>query len=193
MCLLHTNVVELIRSPFLAIRAGMLSFSPKHRLFALARSSQQMVSWTKSCDNKPKEVYTEYLGLSSPNYGILQGVCVKKPGPVVNRGKLSVLGKYLDDALILAGMSQSELARQAGLHSSSFLSRVMKGEREVDRRTLLQWCRILNCPDWLEECILNAASYASERQKKAVEAEDLVEQTHQSVLEEVARRRKRGI
>ena len=113
---------------------------------------------------------------------------MKKPGPVANRGKLSVLGKYIDDALTLAGMSQSELGRQAGLNSSSFVSRVMKGEREVDRLTLLSWCRILNCPEWLEERILNAAGYASERQKKAAEAEDLVEQTHQLVLDEVARR-----
>lgn len=116
---------------------------------------------------------------------------MNKPGPLVNRGKLSVLGKYLDDALTLAGMSQSELARQAGLQSSSFLSRVMKGEREVDRETLMSWCRIMTCPDWLEERILNAAGFASDRQKRAVEAEDLVEQTHRSVLEEVARRGKR--
>jgi transcriptional regulator with XRE-family HTH domain len=119
-----------------------------------------------------------------------EGVHVSKPGPVVNRGKLSVLGKYIDDALTLAGMSQSELARQAGLQSSSYLSRVMKGEREVDRGTLMSWCRIMNCPDWLEERILNAAGFASERQKRVVESDELVEQTHQTVLEEVDRRSK---
>ncbi len=110
--------------------------------------------------------------------------------PVVNRERLSVLGKYLDDALTLANMSQSELARRAGLRSSSYLSRVMKGERDVDRPTLLQWCKILNCPDWLEERILNAAGHASERQKKAVEAEDVLEETHRTVLAEVEKRRK---
>lgn len=110
--------------------------------------------------------------------------------PVVNRGKLSVLGKYLDDALVLANMSQSELARRAGLRSSSYLSRVMKGERHVDRSTLLSWCAILGCPSWLEERMLNAAGYASEQQQQAVAAPDVLEQTHLAVLEEVARREK---
>jgi transcriptional regulator with XRE-family HTH domain len=135
-------------------------------------------------------VYTFNFGLSSPKYDILQGVIVRKP--VVNRGKLSVLGKYLDDALTLGGMSQSELARRAGLRSSSYLSRVMKGERDVDRATLLQWCKILDCPDWLEERILNAAGFASERQQMAVEAEEVVEETHKIVLAEVAKREEKG-
>jgi len=99
-----------------------------------------------------------------------------------------VLGKYLDDALTLANMSQSELARRAGLGSSSYLSRVMKGERDVERSTLLQWCNILQCPEWLEERLLNAAGYASERQRKAVEAEDVLEETHKTVLAEVEKR-----
>jgi transcriptional regulator with XRE-family HTH domain len=85
-------------------------------------------------------------------------------------------------------MSQSELARRAGLRSSSYLSRVMKGERAVDRPTLLQWCKILDCPDWLEERILNAAGYASERQQQAVQAEEVVEETHKIVLAEVEKR-----
>lgn len=101
-----------------------------------------------------------------------------------------MLGKYLDDALVLANMSQSELARRAGLRSSSFLSRVMKGEREAERTTLLQWCAILDCPDWLSERILNAAGYASERQRQAVGAPEVLEETHKTVLEEVAKRRK---
>lgn len=101
-----------------------------------------------------------------------------------------MLGKYLDDALTLANMSQSELARRAGLRSSSYVSRVMKGERDVDRSTLLKWCAILNCPDWIEERILNAAGYASERQRMAVAAEDVLEETHQAVLAEVAKRQK---
>ena len=115
---------------------------------------------------------------------------MKQPGPLVNRKKLSVLGKYLDDALTLANMSQSELARRAGLRSSSYLSRVMKGKRGVDRPTLLQWCHILNCPEWLEERLLNAAGFASERQRQAVEAEEVIEETHQAVLAEVAKREK---
>jgi hypothetical protein len=66
----------------------------------------------------------------------------------------------------------------------------MKGRWEVGSATLLTWCRIMNCPEWLEERIFNAAGFASERQKRAVEAEDLVEQTHQTVLEVVAKRGK---
>ncbi len=112
--------------------------------------------------------------------------------PVVNRERLSVLGKYLDDALVLANMSQSELARRAGLRSSSYLSRVMKGERDVERSTLLSWCAILNCPDWLEEHILNAAGYASERQRQAVSTPEVLEETHKTVLEEVAKREQGG-
>lgn len=108
--------------------------------------------------------------------------------PAINRKRLSVLGKYIDDALTLANMSQSELARRAGFRSSSYLSKVMKGERGVERPMLLQWCQIMNCPDWLAEHILNAAGFASERQQRAVEQEDVVEQTHQAVLEELARR-----
>lgn len=113
---------------------------------------------------------------------------MRKKKQAVNRGRLSVLGKYLDDALTLANISQSELARRAGLRSSSFLSKVMKGQRSIDRATLLHWCRILDCPGWLEERVLNAAGFASERQQRAVEQEDAIEQTHQMVLEELARR-----
>jgi transcriptional regulator with XRE-family HTH domain len=142
----------------------------------------------ESSAHLPPQVYTVKFGLSSPNYGILQGVKVKKPA--VNRERFVVLGKYLDDALTLANMTQSELARRAGLRSSSYLSRVMKGEREVERPTLLSWCAILNCPDWLEERILNAAGYASEQQRKAVEKEEVLEETHETILKEVARRGK---
>lgn len=110
--------------------------------------------------------------------------------PIVRREKFDVLGKYLDDALTLANMSQSELARRAGLRSSSYLSKVMKGQRSVDRNNLLRWCRILECPEWLEERILNAAGYASERQRQAVSAQEVLEQTHQTILEEVAKRGK---
>lgn len=112
--------------------------------------------------------------------------------PVVSRERFSVLGKYLDDALALANMSQSELARRAGLRSSSYLSKVMKGQRSVDRDSLLSWCQILQCPEWLEERIMNAAGYASERQRQAVAAPEVLEQTHQTVLEEVAKRGKEG-
>lgn len=116
----------------------------------------------------------------------LQGVIVRKP--IVSREKFNVLGKYLDDALTLANMSQSELARRANLKSSSYLSKVMKGQRFVDRAALLSWCRILDCPTWLEERILNAAGYASEQQRQAVSTEEALEQTHQVILEEVAKR-----
>jgi len=108
--------------------------------------------------------------------------------PVVSRERFDVLGKYLDDALTLADMSQSELARRAGLRSSSYLSKVMKGQRSVDRSALLKWCAILNCPEWLEERILNAAGYASEQQRLAVEAEEMVEETHKTILAEVEKR-----
>jgi transcriptional regulator with XRE-family HTH domain len=118
----------------------------------------------------------------------MQGVTVRKP--VVSREKFDVLGKYLDDALTLANMSQSELARRAGLRSSSYLSKVMKGQRSVDRESLLSWCQILECPEWLEERILNAAGYASERQRQAVSTPEVLEQTHKTVLEEVARKDK---
>lgn len=115
---------------------------------------------------------------------------MRNRGPLVDREKLIVLGKYLDDALTLAGMSQSELARRAELNSSSYLSRVMKGKRNVDRATLLHWCDILSCPDWLQERILNAAGYASEQQRKAAEAPDVVEQTHKAILAEIEQREK---
>src|SRR5260370_32228534 len=111
--------------------------------------------------------------------------------PTVSREKFDVLGKYLDDALSLANMSQSELARRAGLRSSSYLSKVMKGQRSVDRDNLLKWCRILNCPMWLEERILNAAAYASYQQRLAVAAAHGLEQTHQAGFEGVAKPRKR--
>jgi len=112
--------------------------------------------------------------------------------PVVSRERFDVLGKYLDDALTLANISQSELARRAGLRSSSYLSKVMKGQRFVDRAALLKWCAILNCPEWLEERILNAAGYASEQQRLAVAAPEVLEETHKTVLEEVARREEKG-
>lgn len=110
--------------------------------------------------------------------------------PIVSREKFDVLGKYLDDALLLANMSQSELARRAGLRSSSYLSKVMKGQRSVDRESLLSWCGVLESPEWLTERILNAAGYASERQRQSVAAPEVVEQTHQSILAEVEKRGK---
>ena len=114
---------------------------------------------------------------------------MRNRGPLTKREYLNVLGKYLDDAIALANMSQAELARKAGLKSSSYLSRVMKGKRSVDRATLIKWCSILQCPDWLEEQILNAAGYASEQQKQAVAAPEVVEGTHQRVLDELEKRR----
>lgn len=115
---------------------------------------------------------------------------MRRPGPSTARERLAVLGKYLDDALTLANMSQSELARQAGLRSSSYVSRVMKGERSVDRETLLQWCTILACPAWLEERILNAAGFASQQQQRAAEAEEVVSETHRMILAELEKRQK---
>ncbi len=116
---------------------------------------------------------------------------MKHPGPAVSRERLSVLGKYLDDALRLANMSQSELARRAGLRSSSYISRIMKDEHpKIDRDVLLKWCRIMKCPDWLEAQILHAALYASEPERIESEKEETVEATHQAVLDEIERRKK---
>lgn len=106
----------------------------------------------------------------------------ERPGPTGKRENFDVLGKYLDDALSLAHMSQTDLAKAAGLKSSSYVSRVLKGERDIDRATLLRWCQLLHCPAWLEERILNAAGYASEQQLQAVSTVEMVEQTHQAVL-----------
>ena len=115
-----------------------------------------------------------------------------KRKPTVDRKRFTLFGKFLDDALTLANMSQSELARQAGLRSSSYLAKVMKGQRSADRPVLLKWCQILECPEWLEERILNAAGYVSDRQRKAVEAEEVVEETHKTVMEEAAKRAKQN-
>ena len=115
---------------------------------------------------------------------------MRRPGPVGKREKFSVIGKYLDDALALAGMSQAELARRAGLGSSSYLSRVMKGEREVERETLLAWCKLLNCPEWLEERILNSAGYASEQQMQL--AISAVDETHLHITNEVEQRKQQN-
>src|SRR5260370_42550867 len=100
--------------------------------------------------------------------------------PTVSREKFDVLGKYLDDALSLADMSQSELARRAGLRSSSYLSKVMKGQRSVDRSALLKWCAILNCPEWLEEGVLNAPGPCRGRERRAVEAGESGGETHKT-------------
>lgn len=115
---------------------------------------------------------------------------MSNPGPLANREKLDVIGKYIDDALTLAGMTQSELARRADLRSSSYLSRVMKGERKVDRDTLLKWCKIMDTPEWLQERILNAAGYASQGQQAAVLEKEVVEETHRTILEQVQGRGK---
>lgn len=108
-------------------------------------------------------------------------------GPKVDRGKLTVLGKYVDDALTFAGMSQSELARRAGLSDSSYLSRALKSEVPIPRETLLEWCAILQCPEWLAERILNAAGYATTKQQQA--ANELVTETHERILKEVKERK----
>jgi hypothetical protein len=42
------------------------------------------------------------------------------------------------------------------------------------------------------ERILNAAGYASEQQRLAVAAPEVMEETHKTVLEEVARREEKG-
>ena len=117
---------------------------------------------------------------------------MSNPGPLVNREKLKVIGKYLDDALTLAGMTQSSLAKSAGFGSSSYVSRVMKGERHADRETLLKWCGIMGTPEWLQERILNAAGYASERQQRTALEQGLVEETHRTVLAEVQNQGKEG-
>jgi transcriptional regulator with XRE-family HTH domain len=121
---------------------------------------------------------------------LMKGGQVNRPGPSIERRTLIVFGKYLDDALTLANMSQAELARRAGLRSSSVISHVMRGERTVGRETQLKWCRVLQCPEWLEECMLIAAGYATERQMQAYNNEAAAEEAHQKVLEAVQQRKR---
>ncbi len=111
-----------------------------------------------------------------------------RPGPTVRLEKLTVLGKYLNEAMTLANMSQSELARRAGLRSSTYLSRAMKGRQTVSRETLLAWCAILDSPGWLTERLLNAAGYASDRQQQIVAEPEVLEETHKLVMDEVSKR-----
>ena len=92
-----------------------------------------------------------------------------------------MIGKYLDDALRLANMSQAELARRSGM-KPPMVSKVMKG-KFVGRDILLQWCDIMQTPDWLEELILNEAEFASRKQKER--ADKSAEEAHRRVLEEL--------
>ena len=107
-----------------------------------------------------------------------------KTGPKVDRRTLIVLGKYLDDALTRAHMSRAELARRAGI-KPPHITRIFKGKGTVSRETLLKWCTILACPDWLEERILNAAGYASREQMQQASDETVVEETHKRILREL--------
>ncbi len=87
-----------------------------------------------------------------------------KVGRRVQQERLTPVGIYLDEALRLANMTRAELARRAGMEGS-IITRVCNGERTVGRNTLLQWCSIVACPQWLETLFLNAAGYASREQE----------------------------
>lgn len=94
-----------------------------------------------------------------------------------------MLGKYLEDALSLADLSQAELARRAGHKSSSIVSFVMNGKRTVGRETLVLWCRILRTPSELEERILNSAGFATDAQIARYNTLQEAEAFHQRVLQ----------
>lgn len=111
-----------------------------------------------------------------------------RPGRKVQREKLAVIGKYIDDALRIADMSRAELARRAHVEGST-VTRVCKEQRTVSRETLLKWCDIMECPAWLETCILNAAGYASRPQVE--EARANVDTKEPQVQEEIKRRQSR--
>ncbi len=87
-----------------------------------------------------------------------------KVGRKVQHERLTAVGIYLDEALRLANMTRAELARRAGMEAS-IITRVCNGERTVGRNTLLLWCSIAACPEWLETLFLNAAGYASREQE----------------------------
>jgi transcriptional regulator with XRE-family HTH domain len=112
-----------------------------------------------------------------------------RPGPSIDRSKLSTLGKYFHSAMKLANMSEAELARQAGI-STSVISRLLKGEKSVKDETLLRLCDLMRTPQWLEELIMNAAGYASRAQKQAAEDEQRIDQADQRVEAEIHQRRK---
>jgi len=85
---------------------------------------------------------------------------VAKVGRKVQHDRLVAVGIYLDEALRLANMTRAKLARRAGMEGS-VITRVCNGERTVGRNTILLWCTIVACPEWLETLLLNAAGYAS--------------------------------
>ncbi len=85
-------------------------------------------------------------------------------GRKVQHERLTAIGIYLDEALRLAHITRAELARRAGMEPS-IITRVCRGERTVGRNTLLLWCSIVACPEWLETLILNVAGYASREQE----------------------------
>ena len=85
-------------------------------------------------------------------------------GRKVQHERLTALGIILDEALRLANMNRAELARRSGMEPS-IVTRVCRGERTVGRNTLLLWCSIVACPEWLETLLLNAAGYASREQE----------------------------
>lgn len=119
-------------------------------------------------------------------YDLEEAIIVVRRGRKVQREKLAVIGKYLDDALWIAHMTRAELARRAGVEGST-VTRVCNAQRTVSRETLLKWCDIMQCPSWLETCILNAAGYASRAQVE--EANRLVDEVEPQVQEEMRKRR----
>ena len=87
----------------------------------------------------------------------------------------------------LANVSESELARQAGINSTS-IGKLMKGQRSVKDETLLRLCDLMQTPGWLEERIMNAAGYSSREQRHFVEGETAILEAEQRVEEELERR-----
>lgn len=116
-----------------------------------------------------------------------KGKAIGRNGPKTKRDTFSALGKYISDALLLADMSQAELARRANAHPA-LVTRIMQG-KYIGRDSLLRWCNVLHSPDWLTECILNAAGYASLAQEHLAIAKDSTEEIHQRVLAELNQRR----
>ncbi len=78
------------------------------------------------------------------------------PGRPIDRSRRTVSGQYFDLACAIAGVSQEEVARRAGV-KSSMLSRGFSGQVRVKREKLLAWGDILLelCPPEDRELLLS--------------------------------------
>ncbi len=76
-------------------------------------------------------------------------------GRRIDKGRRTVSGQYFDLACALVGISQEEVARQAGVAAST-LSRGFSGQINVKREKLLAWGDILLdlCPEEDRELLL---------------------------------------